>query len=132
MNFLGKWEDDKLDKILIAIIKQIEIYQIKRIALKAPHPSHSSPQLHALINDIMGHAKAKRISCKTYSIEQLHRHYCPTEYCANREHLMDQVMRQYPFVWSEHSKEKRNKRWYYLKLFEAIAVAQFSTGSRYK
>ena len=121
--FKQKWCNGKQKAILAIIAKLIEYYDVKAISLKKIDPLKSSKHLDSLIDAIENLGVDKGIFVKRYSLTDL-------DY-ANRSgkrdgkvKLTERIVKKHPELKNEYLKERNNRREYYTKMFEAIAMAE--------
>ena len=122
-SFKEKWCREKQTAILSIIEKLIEHYDVKVLSLKKIDPLKSSKQLDSLVVAIEKLGKNKGIEVKGYSLADL-------DY-GNRSgkrdgkvKLTEKIVEKYPELKKEYFKERNNRRDYYTKMFEAIAIAE--------
>ena len=125
-NFLEAWSLKKLNNIQKVIRGYLEKYDISAIALKTPFPYKTSDSYILVEDAIKKLADQNNIKLYFYSIEELERYYSG-EKKVNKETLMAGVLEEFPEMTFEHRKEQQRKMPYYVKAFEAIAVARLCT-----
>jgi Holliday junction resolvasome RuvABC endonuclease subunit len=118
----GKWTKEKADRILDIIREQIELYDIRAIAIKKLHPSRSSKNLKLLVSRIKILAKKIRIKVQSHSIKELEKFFITTGK-ANKRNLAERIVMEYPVLLPELNKEKSHKNAYHLRMIEAVALA---------
>jgi hypothetical protein len=119
----GKWSRAKLKHALRMIGGLLNHYQPSAIAMKRLAPCRSSRSLQTLTANIRKVAKAKRIKTFEFSISDLRRHHSGEEMIRNKKQLAEVLATQYPDLYFELEKEKRNRNPYYMRMFEAVALA---------
>lgn len=122
--FKGKWSTLKLRMIEATIKRHIEKYAINVIALKVPHPARSSRELELIIKVVKKVTNDCKIGYYPYCWEDI-KSYCPSENRYTKNVLIDFVLNKYPEVRHVYQREKQNRWAYYIKIFEAIALAHF-------
>jgi len=116
-----RWSFRKADKIIAHIATLIDDYGIMSIALTIPYAHYESKETQALIGRIRTFCRTKKIHVSSYHPKTLHA-FCP-QAKAKKKGLMECLVTLYPELRASHSKELRNKRERYHKLFEAVAAA---------
>jgi hypothetical protein len=97
-------------------------YCIKRVVLSIPYAHHQTKGFKLLISRIRASFEAKNIPVYTEPPEALHS-FCQTGQKKTKKALMESLAHTFPELWYCYHKELRNKKRYYIKLFEAVAVA---------
>jgi hypothetical protein len=122
-SFKEKWSKEKCTAILSIISRLIEYYDVTTLSIKKIDPLKSSPQLDSLIVLIEKLAGHRRIAVRKFSLSDL-------DY-ANRSgkrdgkvKLTEHIVKKHPELKHEYFKEQNNRREYYIKMFEAIAIAE--------
>ncbi len=123
--FNGKWSETKQQRITAYLSKIVATYRITTIAIKIIHTSRCSPQLNSLQKAIKAHCRQHHIKLHRYTTHELLCHV-GAEKSISKDIIMDYLVEKYPQLLREFTKEKRNQNPYYIKLFEAIAVADMS------
>jgi hypothetical protein len=119
----GKWSRAKLKHAVRMIRRIINHYQPTVIAMKRLNPCRSSRNLETLSVNIRNAAKTKRIKIFEVSISDLRRHHSGEETIRNKKQLSEILASQYPDLYFELEREKRNRNAYYIRMFEAVALA---------
>jgi RNase H-fold protein (predicted Holliday junction resolvase) len=119
--FKESWSDQKVERFMAELIRCIKAHHITKIALTVPHEYHSTEKAKALITHINAICRAKKISISTYNPKALN-WFCEKAK-AKKKALMHELATRYPELTYIHRRELRNKSKYYIKLFEAVAVA---------
>ncbi len=119
--FKETWSPLKLKKILATMEKIIIHEGVTYLALKLPHPKRSSLLLTQLLKGIKAMAENKDIPIKTFFIEDLKSLYADQP---NKLALAEYICQKHPQLCIELNKELESNAGYYLKMFEAIAVAE--------
>lgn len=119
----GRWSHTKLKHAVRMIKRIIDHYQPVAIAMKRLNPSRSSKSLKTLSAHIRKTAKSKRVKTFEFSIADLRKHHSREEPVRNKKQLAQVLASQYPDLYFELEKEKRNRNPYYLRMFEAVALA---------
>lgn len=119
--FKETWSPIKLKRI-ISTLENILIHEgVTHLAVKLPHPQRSSLMLTGLLKGIRTLADSKGILIQTFYIEDIKSLYQDQP---NKVALAKYICQKHPHLCTELGKEMENSSGYYLKMFEAIAVAQ--------
>ena len=121
--FKEMWSGDKRRAILGTIDRICEYHAIQVLALKKIDPLKSSPQLDRLITSILKRAKRNGIRVYQYSLSDLD-YDLQTGKNKNKSELTEKVANKHPEVQKEYLLERNNRKEYYTKMFEAIAMAE--------
>ncbi len=121
--FKEKWSKEKQGAILSIITRLIDHFDVKRIALKKIDPLSNTHQLEILIRAIEMLAQKKRISIKRYSLSDLDIDKRSGKR-DGRAKLTERIAERHPELKQEYLKERNNRKEYYTKMFEAIAMAE--------
>ena len=87
-----------------------------------PYAYHQTEACKELISSIQTYFEAKNIPVYTEPPESLYT-LCTTEQKKTKKALMKFLTEQFPQLSYCYHKEMRNKNKYYIKVFEAVAVA---------
>ena len=118
----GSWSSIKREKIIASLQTWCTSYTIINIALAIPHEKQSNSQISELLESIKSYFTEKKISIKTYGPRTLHE-FCEDGDKKTKKGGMKGIVELYPELIHCYNKEMRNKNKYYIKLFEAVAVA---------
>lgn len=116
------WSGSKPYRILGCLNQYHKRYPISNIALAIPYEYYQNKETKALIKLITKYYSKKKILITCYRPEALH--YLHQKKRAKKKAMMECLAGYYPELSLIHKKELRNKRRYYFKLFEAVAVAR--------
>jgi Holliday junction resolvasome RuvABC endonuclease subunit len=119
----NKWSQAKLRKALRIVKTLIDQYQPTAIAIKRLNSYRSSQSLRMLTLNICKIARIKHVKAFEFSISDLKRHYSGEESICNKKQLAEVLASQYPDLYFELEKEKKNRNPYYMRMFEAVALA---------
>ncbi|MFP5041662.1 hypothetical protein [Parasediminibacterium sp. JCM 36343] len=117
-----QWSETKAARILGCLKRYHRLHPITKAAIAIPHEHHQNKETKALIALIQGHCLQKGIplsACQPEAFDYLHQ-----KAKAKKKAMMLRLTEHYPELIPLHWKELRNKRRYYFKLFEAVAVAR--------
>ena len=101
----------------------VEKHEVTVIALKVLDVSRSSDGLIKLISAITDLAKSQKVGLYTCTITDIKK-YCSKEEKCNKGVVVEYVLQKHPQLHREHQMEQGNKKPYYMKTFEAIAMAR--------
>ena len=124
-SFKEKWCCDKRAAILSVIEKLIDHYEVSVISLKKMDPLKSSFQTDSLVVSIEQLAERKKVQVMRYSLSDLDYDSRPGTRDGQIK-LTEQVVEKHPELKKEYYKVMNNRREYYIKMFEAIAIAERS------
>lgn len=116
------WSNTKPYRVLGCLNQYHKRYTIKSIAIAIPYEYYQTRETKALIKIITKHYSKKKILVTSYQPEAFH--YLHQETKKKKKAMMERLTGYYPELHLIHKKELRNKRRYYFKLFEAVAVAR--------
>jgi hypothetical protein len=114
------WTPHKRELILTSLQPWFERYSIKNIALSIPYEKQTSQQTKQLIESLTRHCKEKNIRLATYNPKALRSFHREAQ---TKKEIMKMLAMKYPDLLFHYHKEMSNKNKYYVKLFEAAAVA---------
>jgi len=117
----GRWSQEKARKIRDIIAGYLDRYEINALSIKKLHPARCSVPLQELVTMIVKHCHTKKIRVQTYSIQELEALFSD-QGRINRKELAEIIVRQYPALFHELEKERKNKNPYFFRLFETVAL----------
>lgn len=120
--FKESWSPLKAKSILGCLTHYHKDHSITNIALAIPHAHYQNKETKALIKLIEEYCRKKEILLTAYQPKALH--YLHQETKTKKKTMMKTLTELYPELVPIYRKELRNKRRYYFKLFEAVAVAR--------
>jgi Holliday junction resolvasome RuvABC endonuclease subunit len=123
MTFKQMWSADKRKAILATIDKLCDYHGIQVLVVKTVDPLRSSPDLDTLVAAIVRQAERRPIKVKLYSLSDLD-YNIQTGKKQTKEGIREQVANRHPELKNDYLKERNNRREYYTKMFEAIAMAE--------
>jgi len=119
--FKGRWSKEKMKRIREVISGYIHQYSINILAIKKLHPSRCSANLKKLVIEIKNYCRRKGLKIFSHSIQELEA-YFSKEKKINKKALAEIMALEYPALFHELEKERRNKNPYFWRLFEAVAL----------
>jgi hypothetical protein len=114
------WTPAKRELILASLQPWCERYNIKNIALSIPYEKQTSSETKELLESLKRHFSEKKIRLSTYPPKAL---YTLCKEATTKKEVMKTLALRYPELSFYYRKEMGNKNKYYVKLFEAVAVA---------
>ncbi len=118
----GAWSLNKRNKVLTSLQSWCTSYTIINIALATPHENQSNEQINELLESIKAHCKSNKIKICSYPPQAVYR-FCEENQPRTKKEVMKKMCELYPELLTCFNKEKRNKNKYYVKLFDAVALA---------
>jgi len=118
----GKWSKEKMKKAIEIILDVIERYQPNVLSIKKLHASRRSENLLRLANRIKQLSRQEGIKVYQYSINEIEDLFLKGEK-HNKRNLAERIASEYPVLIHELGKEKSHKNLYYIRAFEAVALA---------
>ena len=118
----GKWSKEKMEKALGIISDLMEIYKPNVLAIKKLHPSRRSQNLERLVTGLKHFAKRKGLKVCQYSVEDLEEFFVQEDKL-NKKNLAEAIVLENPALFHELQKEKAHKNSYFIRVFEAVALA---------
>ncbi|MCW3111492.1 MAG: hypothetical protein JWQ09_5998 [Segetibacter sp.] len=125
----SSWSPAKANMIVTSLEPCVRKYCIKRVVLSIPYAHHQTEALHYVLVAIRQYFRAKQIPVETKTPEALHPLYSPGKK-KTKKGLMHALTLKFPQLSFCYQKELRNKNKYYVKLFEAVAVASLHEGQQ--
>lgn len=116
------WSASKANKIITSLEPCARKCCIKRVVLSIPYAHHQTKEFKLLISLIRKYFEAKNIPIYDETREAIHTLFRP-EQKKTKKALMQILTLTYPQLSLCYHKELRNKNKYYIKVFEAVAVA---------
>ncbi len=116
--FDGKFSKAKLKRIISAVSKMAELYQVSHIALNIPMKKYSANQDKVILG-IQEFAKKKNLGLITSSTSEVKEFFKSV----NKMELAETMSMRNSSIATELEKEKNNKFIYYDKMFVAIGTA---------
>lgn len=117
------WSPSKANMIVTSCLEPcVRQYCIKSVVMSRPYVHHQTEAYTYLISCIREYFEAKKIPVYEESQEALHS-LCPPGQKKTKKALMQALTLQYPQLSLCYHKEMRNKKRYYIKVFEAVAAA---------
>jgi hypothetical protein len=120
--FKSPWSPAKVAKIIASLKPCVSRYSIKKVVLSMPPEQHQTKALKLLHKRIRTYFTKKGIPVVESPSETLEA-FVPEEEKKVKQTLMKELTSHFPELDYYRQKELRNKHKYYIKMFEAIAVA---------
>lgn len=122
----GRWSNKKAVAFLNLYKRYVKRYRITTVIIKIPKPSHFTLALKQLIRLIDQYVKSQGCLIEYMTIEQIKEQ---EPFIKNRTHLRERVVERFPELLHEKHKDIQNKQPYYMRLFEAVLVADIQSRS---
>ena len=118
----GKWSEEKVKKIKTIILSLIDKYEPDFLSIKKLNPCRTSSNLTRLSTKIKNLARGKGLVVYQYTLDDLKTFFSPKDKVSKKK-MAAIVTKAYPALCHEFRKEKGNKNSYYIRMFEAVALA---------
>jgi hypothetical protein len=125
--FNERWSKWKLAAIVAIFARYIQQYHIEQVVIKPPKYSHYSLSLKHLLKAVDAYVKSKGCLVEYMNLPQIKQHEPEIR---TKLHLRELVVSRYPILKQEFIKDSRNRQPYYVKLFEAVMVADITDRKR--
>jgi|SRR5690606_1087629 len=122
--FLSSWSKDKETEILDYLEKYLITNGIQTIAQKFSNPDRSSPQLLDLERGFLKIIDEYQIKIFSYTISDI-KELCQNS--KNHHELSDFLSERYPYLYTAYNKERKQRKEYYKRMFEAVAAAHLAS-----
>ena len=120
--FKGKYSDSKLEKIIKTIERYVEDYEVEALALKVNSERSTSTFMEEIISKVIDFAKDKGLPVYQYTIDEIKKCFSDCE-INNKIELLEKTVERIPELLYEYKKELKKGEGYYIRMFEAVAVA---------
>lgn len=118
-----KVEGDTKDRLIVHSIRQLLTkYPIEVVSVKIPDNIERYGKLVKLVGLINTLCERKGITCHFYTLKDIKGYYSE-DIRINKQALMQFVMDKYSVLIPSYQKEITGSKEYYVKIFEAVAVA---------
>jgi Holliday junction resolvasome RuvABC endonuclease subunit len=118
----GKWSEKKINRVFEMLSELFNRYEPNIFMIKKLHPSRRSKNLLILTNKIKEFARRKKIRVCQFTIKEIEKIFIEDKKL-NRQNLMEAIAKQYPMLYHELKKEQKQKNPYYIRMFDAVALA---------
>ena len=126
-----RWSPEKCDKIRQTLQTCLEDYNIQEIVLSIPPHYYQTEGFHEINDTIISFANDMGILVSYQNYKMLYT-LITTKGKETKRALMQSLSDAYPQLERFYEKERRNKKRYYVKLFEAVGVALLQTELNFK
>lgn len=116
------WSPTKADKIVSQLEPCVRQYCIKKVILSSPHAYHQTTANEHLQYCIRTYFEAQQIPVVLQTPQAFYS-LCPAGEKKTKKAVLKALVSQFPQLTYCYQKELRNKKRYYMKLFEAVAAA---------
>jgi len=117
----GKWSKEKMKKAIEIISNFIERYEPNVLAIKKLHASRRTENLLRLVNKIKDFGRRKGLKVCQYSIKEIEKSLIEAGKLKKRN-LFEALVKRYPALQNDLTKEQSHKNPYYFRMFEAVAL----------
>lgn len=117
-----KWSPAKCEKIKQALQSCVEDYNIKEIVLSIPPHYYQTDGFQEINDTIIAYANDVGIPV-SYQNRKMIFTLCLEKEKKNKPGYMRSLVFFYPELYCYYEKERRNKKKYYVKMFEAVGLA---------
>ena len=121
-SFPGKWTNEKEEKVKRTIEDYFKLYRPNAVSVKIIYPSRSSSQIHTVLKYINELARWHRIWLYQFSIEQVKQKFFKDKK-SNKKEIAEMVAAMFPILFHQLHQKTHNKNLYYMRVFEAVALA---------
>lgn len=118
----GKGSKEKMKRAIGIISDFIERYEPNHMAIKKLHPSRRSENLAQLAARIKEFSIRKGLKVYQYSIKDVEKFFIDEDKL-NKKNLAKAIVSENSALFHELKKEKSHKNPYYIRMFEAVALA---------
>ena len=125
--FKGNYNDVKRDHILKRLQKLLASYTLNDVALVYPYEIHSSKNIRHLLESVEKYFKSQNVPVCIYYPEAFH--LLHEEERKTKKVVMESLTELYADLEPFYRKEIRNKSKYYVRMFEAVALAHIHSHS---
>jgi hypothetical protein len=105
----------------------IELYEPDVMAIKALHPARRSKYLEGMVAILTSVARSHKMKVVQCAIEDLKKESTVTERVNNKKKLTETMAARFPTLYHDLKRERGHKDPYYVRMFEAVALANLST-----
>jgi hypothetical protein len=125
--YKSSWSPAKATKIITGLKSSVSRYSVKKVVLSIPPEHHQTKEFKFLRNRIAAYFSKKGIPLIEAPPETLEA-LVPEDEKKVKQTLMKVLASRFPELHAYRQKELRNNHVYYIKMFEAIAVAAVHEG----
>lgn len=118
----SSWSPSKANLIVASLEPCVRLYSITRVVLSIPYEHYQTKGFKYLLSRIKAFFKAKNIPVYTEPVKSLYS-FCQEGQKKTKKAMMTSLADMYPILRYCYNREVRNKKIYYMKLFEAVAIA---------
>jgi len=119
-----KWSPEKQDLMLTSLASCIAHYTITDIAVSIPDMHCQTADFEKLLAAVQSFAAEHNVPTLLYQSKEIYQAF-GSQVRRTRNSLMKRMTSFYPELEKYFTKELANKNKYYIKLFEAVAVAAY-------
>jgi hypothetical protein len=118
-----RWSKSKIAAIVSQYDKYVRQFEVSKIIIKVPKPSHFSLALKQLLKAVDTYVKKQGCLVQYITIKDIK---TAQPSIRVRRDLRTFVVDKYPVLIHEMNKDIKNRQPYYMKLFEAVVIADIS------
>lgn len=122
--YKSPWSPEKATRIITSLEPCVRQYSIKAVVLSIPEHHHQNDAVKKLLRELTDFFEDRQIAVHRYSASTMLKHY-KSNGKLSKKSLMKSLVDHYPQLTYYYQKEIRNKKRYFIKVFEAVAVALF-------
>lgn len=122
LTFKGKWSPIKLKLISESLSKIYSSYEIESISVKVPDRFPTGISYSQLLGVINSLCERFSIRPEYYSLSEIKAHFSSNDK-VNKATLVARLVSLFPELLRDFRKEQQKRTRYYVKVFEAVAVA---------
>ncbi len=123
--FKSPWSPSKATQIITSLEPCVRRYSITKVVLSIPREHHQTKAFRDLRIQLKQHFESYGIAFHTKHIRTVVPH-APKDKRKSKRALLDFIVQKYPELQYCYLRELRNKKRYYIKVFEAVAVASLA------
>lgn len=121
--FKSSWSPAKATRIITSLEPCVRQYCIKAVVLSIPAKHHQNAAVKSLLKQLTRYFESNHIPVHTCSVASMLQ-ICHADEKKTKRNLMKALVSHYPQLNYCYQKELRNKKRYFIKVFEAIAAAR--------
>lgn len=123
--YKSSWSPSKATQIITSLEPCVRRYSITRVVLSIPPKHHQTKAFRHLHLQLKAHFEERNIAfCTRFVRETISMAIADKR--KTKRALLDSVVQKYPELQYCYLRELRNKKQYYVKVFEAVAVGSLA------
>lgn len=120
--YKSPWSPSKATQIITSLEPCVRRYSITKVILSIPPEHHQTMAFRDLRFQLKQHFESKGVDFHSYPIRKAVPH-TPADKRKTKRALLDFIVQRYPELQYCYLRELKNKKRYYIKVFEAVAAA---------